>query len=112
MNAPQFVKAGDTWIERSTTAGPEYLPCPSCGAEWNPVFVAFQRRHRGDCTYVSDIMKSGEIIAVLAQYAASLPTYEEAGPDDELNGYISGVHDALKILQGEKPRKLGCNDLT
>lgn len=112
MNAPQFVKAGDTWHERSTTAGPEYLPCPSCGAEWHPVFVAFQRRHQRDCAYVAGIMNSGDITAILAQYAADLPTHEQAGPDDELNGYISGVNDALKILRGETPNKMGRNDLT
>lgn len=110
--APQFVKAGGGWEERSTTAGPEYLPCPDCRATWNPVFVAWVRRHNPDCTYVADIMNSGDQVAILAQYAAGLPSPESAGPDEELGGYIQGVRDALRILRGERPERLGRSDLT
>lgn len=108
---PQFVKAGNGWEERSTTAGPEYLRCPDCGAEWNPVFVAWSRRHKADCAYVADIMRSGSLVEILAQYAASLPSTEDAGPDEELEGYILGVRDALRVLRGEEPGRLGRGDL-
>jgi hypothetical protein len=107
----QFVRAGDRWKERSTTAGPECLPCPNCGAEWHPVFVAFQRSHPLDCAYVADIMKSSEVTAILEQYAASLPSPEDALPDEELEGYVLGVRDALKILRGESPEKMGRSTL-
>lgn len=60
VNPAPFLKVGDDWEERSTEAGPEYLPCPDCSAEWNPVFVAWARRHPKDCPYVSDIRGSGE----------------------------------------------------
>jgi hypothetical protein len=48
----------------------------------------------------------------LAQYAASLPSTEDALPDEELEGYVLGVRDALKILRGDQPHKMGRDDLT
>lgn len=51
-------------------------------------------------------------IRQLEEFAARLPTPEDAGPDEELSGYIRGVQDALSILRGEKPYNLGRDDLT
>lgn len=47
----------------------------------------------------------------LDRYAAELPTPEDALPDEELEGYVLGVRDALKILRGEQPDKLGRDSL-
>lgn len=47
----------------------------------------------------------------VARFADGLPTPEDALPDEELEGYILGIRDALKILRGEKPDKLGRSDL-
>lgn len=47
----------------------------------------------------------------LERFAAELPDADDALPDEELEGYVLGVRDALKILRGEKPDKLDRDDL-
>lgn len=39
----------------------------------------------------------------LTRFAEGLPPYEDVGGDEELVGYISGVKDALRIVQGLPP---------
>jgi hypothetical protein len=47
----------------------------------------------------------------LERFAAELPEPEDALPDEELEGYVLGVRDALKILRGESPDKMGRSSL-
>lgn len=88
---------------------PELESCSGCGADWYPVFSVTQergpweRRHRNDC--------AKKPMTVLSQHEASLPAPDDALPDEELEGYVLGVRDALKILRGEKPDKLDRDDL-
>lgn len=47
----------------------------------------------------------------LERFAAELPEPGDAMPDEELAGYVIGVQDALRILRGEQPNKLGRDSL-
>lgn len=48
----------------------------------------------------------------LERFAARLPEAEDTLPDEELEGYVLGVRDALKILRGEEPSELGRDNLS
>lgn len=40
----------------------------------------------------------------LARFADALPAPEDALPDEELEGYVLGVRDALRIVRGDQPQ--------
>jgi len=103
----KVIKFGDGWQE-IREAGPDYASCTECGGAWYPGSTPGMGwcRHTRDCAYIAKL-RVDDVAGPLQQYAASLPSPEDALPDEELEGYVLGVHDALKILYGEEPDRMG-----
>jgi hypothetical protein len=103
----KVIKFGDGWQE-SREAGPDYAPCTECGGAWYPGSTPGMGwcSHTRDCAYIAKL-RVDDVAGPLQQYAEGLPTYEHADGDEELVGYISGMRDALKILHGEEPDRMG-----